>query len=330
MTILVTGASGFVGSAVVRRLLELDTAVRVLVRPSSNRANIQDLPVEVASGDLRDPDSLVKALMGCQGVYHVAADYRLWAPDPQDLYASNVDGTRNLLRAAGEAGVDRIVYTSSVATLGLHPDGSPADEDTAVGLQDMIGHYKRSKFLAEEEAKRLTQEQGLPVVIVNPSTPVGPRDIKPTPTGRMILEAACGRMPAYVDTGLNLVHVDDVAQGHVLAFRHGRIGERYVLGGRNMMLKEILTVIAGLVDRPPPRVRLAHNLVLPIAYLAETWAKLFGTGEPLVTVDGVRLAKKRMFFSTAKAEQELGYTSRPPEQALKDAIDWFQAQGYCG
>ena len=328
MTILVTGATGFVGSAVVRRLLELGTAVRVLVRSSSNQTNIRDLSLEIVTGDLRDPDSLTKAVAGCTGIYHVAADYRLWTANPQDLYRSNVEGTRNLLRAAAAADVERIVYTSSVATLGLHKDGSPADEDTPVSLEDMIGHYKRSKFLAEEEVRRLVREEHLPVVIVNPSAPVGPRDIKPTPTGRMILEATCGRMPAYVDTGLNLVHVDDVAKGHILAFRHGRIGERYILGGQNMRLKDILNKIAILVDHPPPRICLPHNLILPIAYLAEAWARLFRTGEPFVTVDGVRLAKKRMFFSTTKAERELSYISRPPEQALTDAIDWFKTHGY--
>jgi len=235
-----------------------------------------------------------------------------------------VDGTTNLMAAAAEAGVGRIVYTSSVATLGLNSDGTPADEQTPVGLQDMIGHYKRSKYLAEEAVQRLVREQGLPAVIVNPSTPVGPRDIRPTPTGQMIRDAAAGRMPAYVDTGLNIVHVDDVATGHWLAFEHGRVGERYILGGENLTLQAILTEISRLSGQPPPRVRLPHGLILPVAYLAESWARLRGSDDPLVTVDGVRLARKRMFFTSAKAEQELGYRPGPAASALRDAVAWFR------
>jgi dihydroflavonol-4-reductase len=328
VTTLVTGATGFVGSAVARRLLDAGEAVRVLVRPESDRANITGLAVEIAAGDLRDRASLDAAVEGCETLYHVAADYRLWTRRPEDLYESNVAGTQNLLRAALASGVERIVYTSSVATLGRAADGAPADEATPVGLADMIGHYKRSKFLAEEAVRRLVAEEAAPVVIVNPSTPVGPRDIKPTPTGRMIVEAAAGRMPAYVDTGLNLVHVNDVAEGHLLAGRHGRIGERYVLGGYNMTLAEILKDIAKLVGRRAPKIKLPHNLILPLAFAAEGWARLFDTGEPFVTVDGIRMAKKRMYFSAAKAERELGYSARPALEALRDAIDWFHARGY--
>jgi len=327
---LVTGASGFVGSALVRTLIAAAHQVRVLVRPASDRRNIEGLPLEIALGDLADPRSLERALEGCGALFHVAADYRLWARRPQQLYQNNVAGTVNIMQAAIKAGVGRIVYTSSVATLGLHADGSPADENTPVTLDDMIGHYKRSKFLAEAEVKRMVVEQGLPAVIVNPSTPVGPRDIKPTPTGRMVLDAACGRTPAYVDTGLNLVHVDDVAQGHLLAFERAAVGERYILGGRNMTLQEILVEVARITGQKPPRVKLPHNLVLPIAYLSEAWAWLTNGPEPRATVDGVRLSKKYMYFSIEKARRELSYNPRPVEQALKDAVEWFRANGYCG
>lgn len=327
---LVTGASGFVGSALARKLIAAAHQVRVLLRPTSDLRNIEGLPVEVALGDLADKNSLERALEGCTALFHVAADYRLWARHPQQLYQSNVAGTVNIMQAALKAGVKRIVYTSSVATLGLHVDSSPADENTPVTLNDMIGHYKRSKFLAEAEVKRMIAGQGLPAVIVNPSTPVGPRDIKPTPTGRMVLDAACGRTPAYVDTGLNLVHVDDVAQGHLLAFERGVVGERYILGGRNMTLQEILIEVARISGQKPPRVKLPHNLVLPIAYLSEAWAWLTDGPEPRATVDGVRLSKKYMFFSIEKARRELGFNPRPVEEALKDAVEWFRANGYCG
>ncbi len=328
MTTLVTGATGFVGAAVVRRLLARGETVRVLTRPASDRSNIDDLPVEIALGDLLTPDSLPAALSGCRSLYHVAADYRLWAPKPEAMYQANVEGSRNLIRHAMAAGVERIVYTSSVAVLGRTADGRPADEETPVTIDDMIGHYKRSKFLAEEAVRSLIADEDAPVTIVHPSTPVGPRDIKPTPTGRMIVEAAAGRMPAYVDTGLNIVHVDDVAEGHLLAHDRGRIGERYVLGGQDMTLAEILRAIAEIVGRPPPKVRLPHNLILPIAVLAESWARLFKTGEPFVTIDGIRMAKKRMFFSSAKAKAALGYSHRPPQDALRDAVAWFEGNGY--
>jgi dihydroflavonol-4-reductase len=328
VTILVTGASGFVGSAVTRALVARGESVRVLLRSASRRENIAGLDVEVFTGDLRDAASLRRALAGCTALYHVAADYRLWVADPDELYGANVEGTRNLMLAAAEAGVERIVYTSSVAALGSNKDGRPADEMTPARLEDMIGHYKRSKFLAEEEVRRLVERDGVPVVIVNPSTPIGPRDIKPTPTGRMIVEAAAGRMPAFVDTGLNVVHVDDVAAGHLLAFERGRIGERYVLGGQDMRLAEILAEIAGLVGRRPPQVRLPHGLVMPVAAAAEAWARLRGSGEPFVTRDGVRMARKLMFFSSAKAERDLGYVPRPATEALGDAVRWFLERGY--
>jgi dihydroflavonol-4-reductase len=328
MKTFITGASGFVGSAVLRQLIAVGHTVRALVRPNSDRRNLVELPVEIVTGDLTDRASLDRALVGCSALFHVAAVYRLWVPQPKEIYDANVTGTRNIMIAAANAGVKRIVYTSSVATLGLTSDGSPANEDTPVSLADMIGHYKRSKFLAEAEVKKLVEEQGLPAVIVNPSTPVGPRDIKPTPTGRIIVDALSGRMPAYVDTGLNLVHVDDVAIGHLLAFERGAIGERYVLGARNMTLKEILTELAAITGGQPPRIRLPHNLVLPIAYVSEAWARLTRGNEPRVTLVGVRLAKKKMFFSSEKAKRILGFSPRPIEEALRDAVDWFRRNGY--
>ncbi|MGH8580966.1 MAG: hopanoid-associated sugar epimerase [Gammaproteobacteria bacterium] len=317
MRILITGASGFVGAAVLRKLIEREHEMRVLVRAGSSHVNLESLPVEVVVGDLRDRQSLGYAVRTCEALYHVAADYRLWAQDPQELYHTNVTGTRNIVLAAADAGVQRIVYTSSVATLGLHPDGAPADEETPVSLDRMIGHYKRSKFLAEQEITRLVSEQGLPVVIVNPSTPIGPRDVKPTPTGRMVLDAATGRMPAYVDTGLNVVHVDDVAGGHLLAFERGRIGERYILGGHNMTLRQILECVARITGGKPPRIRLPQGLVLPFAYVSEAWARVSKAHTPpRLTVAGVRMSKKRMFFTSGKAERELAYRFRAPEQAI--------------
>jgi len=298
------------------------------VRPGSNRRNLERLPLEIVTGDIRDRESLYRGLRGCDALFHVAADYRLWAPRPKAMYMTNVQGTRNVMIAAARLGVKRVVYTSSVATLGHSRDGSPADETTPVTLADMIGHYKRSKFLAEAEVRRFAAETGLPVVIVNPSTPIGPRDARVTPTGQMILQAASGRMPAYVDTGLNLVHVDDVARGHLLAFEQGRCGERYILGACNMTLKEILTALGTITGNPKPRFRLPHNLILPFAYVVESLARLAGGAEPLLTVDGVRLAKRKMFFTEAKAKRELGYTTRPVIQALKDAVAWFTENGY--
>ncbi|MFP4002999.1 MAG: hopanoid-associated sugar epimerase [Alphaproteobacteria bacterium] len=323
MSVLVTGASGFVGAAVVRALLDRGERVRVMTRPASDRRNIEGLDVEVVHGDLDDPDSLAEAVRGMRALYHVAADYRLWVRDPRVLYRTNVDGTVALMRAAMAAGVERVVYTSSVATLGLNADGTPAHEETPVSLAHMVGHYKRSKYLAEEAVQRLVREEGLPAVIVNPSTPVGPRDVKPTPTGRMIYEAATGRMPAYVDTGLNVVHVDDVAAGHLLAFAKGETGRRYILGGEDLELREILAQIARLTGRPAPKVRLPRTPLYPLAVAAEGWARLAGGGEPMLTVDALKMARKKMFFSSARAREALGYAPRPAGEALRDAIEWF-------
>jgi dihydroflavonol-4-reductase len=298
----------------------------VLVRRESDRRNIDSLDVELAEGNLNDPQSLRNAVKGCRTLYHAAADYRLWVKDPKELYDTNVAGTRALLRSASEAGVERIVYTSSVATLGREPSGRPADEQTPATIDDMTGHYKRSKFLAEEDVNRLVRDEKIPVVIVNPSTIIGPRDIRPTPTGRMVEAAARGKIPAFVDTGLNVVHVDDVAIGHVQAYEHGKIGERYVLGGDNMMLCEILAEIASLVGRRPPRIRLPRAAVLPVAYVAEFAARIRGSAvEPLVTVDGIKMSKTFMFFSSEKAKNAIGYSPRPARKALADAVEWQRA-----
>lgn len=324
MKTLVTGGTGFVGSAVVRRLLGAGREVRVLVRRSSDTGNIDGLDVERVTGDLTQPRSLERAARGCSELYHVAADYRLWVRDPATMHRTNVEGTRNVLLAAAEAGCERMVHTSSVATLGLRDDGAPSDEDTPSSFEAMCGVYKQSKFLAEREALRLAEQPGLPIVVVNPSTPVGPRDLRPTPTGRMVLDAMLGRMPAYVDTGLNIVHVDDVADGHLLAMEHGRIGRRYILGGENLLLRDILSRLAEISGQPAPRMRLPHGLVLPLAHVSEWWARLTGSVEPRLTVTGIRLARKRMFFSSERARRELDYRPRPAEEGLRDAVEWFR------
>ena len=325
MKALVTGATGFVGAAVARTLLAAQWEVRVLARKGSDRRNLSSLPVEIKEGDLKDVNSLERAAAGCPALFHVAADYRLGARDPSQLYEANVEGTRNILNAARRAGVQRIVYTSSVATIGIPADGTPGEEATPNSLENMIGHYKRSKYLAEDVVREAARE-GMPVIIVSPSTPVGPGDVKPTPTGQLVLDAAAGRMPAYVDTGLNIVHVDDVAAGHLLAYERGKPGERYILGGQDMSLREILALIAALVGRKPPRVRLPYGLVLPIAYLAEGYAALTGRSGR-ITLEGVRMSRKLMFFSSAKAARELGYRSRAPVEAFVDAIRWFRENG---
>lgn len=327
MKALVTGANGFVGSAVVRSLLDRGDHVRALVRDGSNRQNLGNLQVEFAIGDVLDMPSVERAAAGCDAVFHVAADYRLWVPDPQHMLAVNVDGTRNVMEAALGAGIGRVVHTSSVATLGIHGDGTPADETTPSAYEDMIGHYKRSKYLAERLVDDMVRTRGLPAVIVNPSTPMGPRDIRPTPTGKIIIEAAKGRMPAFVDTGLNVVHVDDVADGHLLAHDKGRIGQRYILGGDNLTLADILRRIAQMTGRPAPTIRIPHDLLIPFAAGAEILARITGR-EPFATREGINLARKHMFFTSAKAERELGYHARPAEAALADALAWMRDNGY--
>jgi dihydroflavonol-4-reductase len=306
---LITGATGLVGSAVARRLLAEGFPVRALVRPASPRFHLDGLDLEFVPGDIRDQASVGRAMQGIRYVFHVAADYRLWARDPSEIFSANVDGTRVVMQAAKAAGVERLVYTSSVA----------ADEG--------IGAYKRSKIAAERLVEAMVEKDSLPAVIVNPSTPIGPRDVKPTPTGRIVLETARGRVPAFLDTGLNLVHVDDVAEGHLAALRHGAIGERYILGGENVLLANMLADIAQMAGRRPPTWLIPRPLALSVAFVAETTARLTGRA-PFTTLDGVRMADHRMFFTAAKAERELGFRARPYREALKDAIDWFREAGY--
>jgi len=323
---LVTGGTGFVGSAVVRRLLAAGCPVRVLVRAGSNRRLLADLPVEIVEGDLADPVSLRRAVRGCRTLFHVAALYALWSREPGRYYTANVEGTRAILGAAADAGLSRVVYTSTVGALGIPADGTPGTEETPVTLADMAGDYKRSKYLAEEVARDFAR-RGLPVVIVNPSTPVGPRDIKPTPTGQMIVDFLCGRMWAYLPTGLNLADVEDVAAGHLLAAERGRIGERYILGGENLTLLEIFERLGRLTGVRPPRLKLSAGAVLPLAWCCERLASLTGK-PPRVAVDAVRMARKTMFFDGKKAVRELGLPQSSTEQALAAAVEWFRANGY--
>lgn len=324
---LVTGASGFVGSAVARTLVGAGFRLRALVRRGSPRFHLDGLDLEFVEGDIRDADSVRRAIAGARYVFHVAADYRLWARDRREIYAANVDGTRIVMREAIRAGVERVVYTSSVATLGLRPDGAPADESVALTEEEGIGAYKRSKIAAERLVERMIASEGLPAIIVNPSTPIGPRDVKPTPTGRIVVEAARGRIPGFVETGLNLVHVDDVAEGHFAALKRGIVGQRYILGGTNVVFADMLADIARLVGRKPPRLRIPRAAALPVAYAAEAMARFTGR-EPFATVDGIRMAAHRMFFTAAKAERDLGFRPRPYVQGLEDAIRWFRQAGY--
>jgi dihydroflavonol-4-reductase len=327
--VLVTGATGFVGSAVARKLCQGGFEVRALTRSSSPREQLAGLDVTLVAGDLTDKGSLSSACKGCRYLFHVAADYRLWLKHPEEMYRANVDGTRLLMEAALDAGVERIVYTSSVAALGVRKDGGKADEDTPTSLEDKVGHYKRSKYLAEQEVLRLVREKGLPATIVNPSTPVGPRDVKPTPTGKAIVLAARGGMPVYVDTGLNLVHVDDCAEGHMLALARGKPGEKYILGGDDMSLAELARIVSGMAGRKPPLGGVPRQLLYPVAIGMELMANVTGK-EPMTTMDTLRMAAKKMYYSTAKAERELGYTHRPAEQGLADAVAWFKEHGYLG
>lgn len=325
MTTLVTGASGFVGSHVVRQLVARGEPVRILVRSSSRLLALAGLPVERCVGDLRDPASLDQAVKGVGCLYHVAADYRLWARDPQEIYEANVVGTRSLLAAARRAGVERIVYTSTVATIAVPRPALP-NEETRAEFGEMIGHYKRSKWLAEQEALRAAAE-GLPVVIVNPTAPIGPWDWKPTPTGRIILDFVRGRMPAYVDTGLNVVPVEDVAAGHLLAAERGRVGERYILGGRNMTLKECLDVLAEITGRPAPRVRLPHAVALAASYADQWFSRVVGR-EPQIPVEGVRMSRHKMWVDGAKAAREFGFRPGSVEAAAERAVRWYEENGY--
>jgi dihydroflavonol-4-reductase len=324
---VVTGGTGFVGAAVARRLLSAGHRVRVLARPGNDRRLLAGLSVELVDGDLGDTGSLRRCLEGCSLLFHVAAMYTLWARDRSRFYEVNVGGTRRILAAAAEAGVGRVVYTSTVGALGIPKDGRPGTEETPVAIEDMVGDYKRSKFLAEEVARDFARQR-LPVVIVNPSTPIGPGDIKPTPTGQMIVDFLRGKMWAYLDTGLNLVGVDDVAAGHLLAAERGKPGERYILGGRNLALREIFAILGRLAGIRPPRVKVSAGLIMPLARVSE-WVADHVTGNPpLIAVDAVRMARKRMFFDPGKAVRELGMPQTPVEDALAAAVTWFRANGY--
>ena len=330
--VLVTGASGFVGSAVARSLLARGLQVTALVRASSPRTNLDGLPLDIAVGDMIDQASVAAAARGARYLFHVAADYRMWARDPEEIVRANREGTGAVMRAAKAAGVERIVYTSSVATLGVAPGADkndPADETHPLTPQTAIGAYKRSKVIAERLVEQMVAEEGLPAIIVNPSTPIGPRDVKPTPTGRIIVEAATGKAPAFVDTGLNLAHVDDVAEGHLLALDKGCIGERYILGGQDVTLRQMFADIAGLAGRKPPTVELPRGPLYPLAYMFEAVAQITGK-EPQLTVDALNMSKRRMFFTSAKAEAELGYRARPYQEAIADAMSWFREHGYIG
>ncbi len=323
---LLTGATGFVGSAVARVLAARGHRLRLLVRATSDRRNLAGLDAELALGDLTDAASLARAATGCRYLVHVAADYRFWVPDPDAMLRANVEGTVAVMRAALAAGVERVVHCSSVAALGYTADGSPADEATPIDEGAFVGIYKRSKFLAERAVLDLVRQEKLPAVVVNPAAPVGPRDIKPTPTGKMIRDAAAGRVPAYIDTGLNIVHVDDVAEGHALALERGRIGERYILGGENLLLKDVLALVADVAGGRPPWLELPEAVVWPVALFMEGLARLTGI-PPMMTRDHLKMARHKMYFSSAKAMAELGYAPRPARLAVEDAVAWFRANG---
>ncbi len=324
--ILVTGAAGFLGSAVARQGLARGWRVRVLVRAGSPRGNLEGLPVRIVEGDMCDPKAVERAMRGVRYLFHVAADYRLWAPEPEAIVRTNVVGAETMMGAARRCGVEKVVYTSSVATLRVQGATAPVTETATLSPQQAIGAYKRSKVLAERAVEREIAA-GLPAVIVKPSTPIGPRDIRPTPTGRVIVEAASGRIPAFVDTGLNLAHVDDVAEGHWLALERGRIGERYILGGEDVPLRQMLRDIAELTGRRGPLVPLPRWPLIPLAYLSEAIARRRGT-EPLLTVDGLAMSRYRMYFSSDKARAELDYRPRPYREGLRDAVEWFRGAGY--
>ena len=326
MKALVTGATGFVGAAVVRALIKAGVDVRVLARRDSDFSNLQQFKVDGAYGDLRDKESLRKALAGCGQLYHVAAHYALWARNPAIFYDVNVTGTKNLMEAARDVGTERIVYCSTIGAIGLPPGGGLGTEATPVSLEQMAGHYKRSKYLAEQEVLRLAK-QGLPVVIVNPSAPVGEGDVKPTPTGQMIVEFMKGRMPAYIETGMNIVDVDDVAAGHLLAMQKGRIGERYILGAKNLMLRDIFEILSCLTGVNMPSVKLPRELILPLAYLNLAFSWVTGI-PPRIPLEGVKMAKYKMHYDCSKAIRELGIPQTPPEVALEKAVRWFRDHHY--
>jgi dihydroflavonol-4-reductase len=323
----VTGGTGFLGAHVARVLQQQGADLRLLVRPTSNLSNLEGLKADRVTGDLRSPESLEKAMSGCDTVFHVAADYRLWVRDPEPMYQANVEGTRAVLEAARKTGVRRVVYTSSVATIGFRANGRPADEDSPVSLADMIGHYKRSKFMAEQVALAAGRS-GQDVIVVNPSTPIGERDVKPTPTGRIVVDFLKRKFPAYVDTGLNLVDATECARGHVAALEKGRSGQRYILGGENLTLKEILDKLGKITGLPSPKVKVPYFMACATGVVDEIFTGWILGREPRATIDAVRMGRKKMFVSSAKAERELGWTIVPVEDALRRAAAWFQANGY--
>ena len=327
MRIFVTGATGFVGSHVARSLGAAGAELRLLTRKTSRTEHLEGLPAEFVTGDLLQPENLRSAMSGCDALVHVAADYRLWVPDPKTMYAANVEGTKALLRLARETGVGRVVYTSSVATMGFLSDGTVVDEETPVSIANMIGHYKRSKFLAEQEAIAAAR-LGQRVVILNPTTPIGSDDAKPTPTGRIVVDFLNRKFPAYVDTGLNLVDVQSVAAMHVAALERGTSGERYILGGENLTLKQILDRMAGMTGLPSPTMQVPHAVAMTFAFFDEWITGRMLGHEPRATVEAVRMGKKKMFASSAKAERDLGFQVVPVDSALRAAIDWFRAHGY--
>src|SRR6266850_3686147 len=327
MRAFVTGATGFLGSHVARVLADQGAQLRLLVRPSSDLRNIADLNAERVEGDLRDPVSIEKALAGCDALFHVAADYRLWVPDPEQMYRSNVEGTRGLIEAARKQGVRRIVYTSSVATMGFSSNGTLADENSPVSLANMIGPYKRSKFMAEQVALEAARS-GADVVVINPTTPIGEGDLKPTPTGRIVVDFLKRKFPAYVDTGLNLVDAIECARGHIQALEKGRAGERYILGGENLTLKQILDRLSAITGLPSPRVKLPYVFALAAGVVDETVTGRILRREPRATIDAVRMGRKKMFTTSAKAERELGWRPSPVDDALRRSVEWFRAHGY--
>lgn len=326
MKALVTGATGFIGGAVVRVLLKTGVEVRVLARRESDFTNLHPFRIDGTYGDLRDKNSLRQALAGCQHLYHVAAHYALWARNPSIFYDVNVAGTKNLMEAARDAGTERIVYCSTIGAIGLPPGGGLGTEETPVSLDQMAGHYKRSKYLAEQEVLKLAKE-GLPVVIVNPSAPVGAGDVKPTPTGQVIVDFMKGRMPAYIETGMNIVDVDDVAAGHLLAMQKGRIGERYILGNKNLMLRDVFDILSRLTGIKTPSLKLPREIILPLAYLNQAFSWITGI-PPRIPLEGVKMAKYKMHYDCSKAIRELGIPQTPPEVALGKAVKWFREHGY--
>ena len=327
MKAFITGATGFVGSHVARALASEGAELRLLVRSTSRKDNIAELRAETVVGDLREPESLKKAMAGCEFVFHVAADYRLWVRDPQEMYRANVEGTRAIIQAAQQSSVKRVIYTSSVATMGFTREGHIAGEDSPVSIKDMVGHYKRSKFMAEEIALEAGRK-GANVVVVNPTTPIGEYDIKPTPTGRIVVDFLKRKFPAYVDTGLNLADVKEVARGHVLAMEKARPGERYILGGENLTLKQMLDKLAGLTGLPSPTMKVPHAVAMGFAMFDQFFTGMVMGKEPRATIDAVKMGRKKMFASSAKAERELSYRVLPVEDALRRAIEWFQVHGY--